>query len=132
MSHFFSNLLASGSRTSFSDEEKGMGKVGLPLSDEEVATAGLLPSSERAEFRIEGMTCGACVESIESMLRGQEGIHSIKVALLAERAVVEYDPAKWTEDKIMSVSVPICQLSHAPFPSIIGVPAYATFILHSS
>lgn len=62
MSHFFSNLLASGSRTSFSDEEKGMGKVGLPLSDEEVATAGLLPSSERAEFRIEGMTCGACVE----------------------------------------------------------------------
>lgn len=39
-----------------------MGKVGLPLSDEEVATAGLLASSERAEFRIEGMTCGACVE----------------------------------------------------------------------
>jgi P-type Cu+ transporter len=44
------------------------------------------------------------------MLRTQEGIHSVKVALLAERAVVEYDPAKWTEDKIMSVSVAICQL----------------------
>lgn len=66
------------------------------------------------------------------MLRGQDGIHSIKVALLAERAVVEYDPAKWTEDKIMSVSVPICQLSHGLFPSVIGVLAYATFILLSS
>ena len=43
------------------------------------------------------------------MLRGQEGIHSVKVALLAERAVVEYDPSKWTDDKIMSVSVPISQ-----------------------
>ncbi|KAI0083849.1 copper transporting p-type ATPase-like protein [Irpex rosettiformis] len=97
MSQFFSNLLGSGSRTSINDE----GKVGLPLSNEEIMSAGLLPSSERAEFRIEGMTCGACVESIESMLRGQDGIHSIKVALLAERAVVEYDTAKWTEDKIM-------------------------------
>ena len=43
------------------------------------------------------------------MLRGQEVIHSVKVALLAERAVVEYDPAKWTDEKIMSVSVPISQ-----------------------
>lgn len=47
------------------------------------------------------------------MLRTQDGIHSVKVALLAERAVVEYDPAKWTEEKIMSVSVAICQLSQA-------------------
>ncbi|TRM65586.1 E1-E2 ATPase-domain-containing protein [Schizophyllum amplum] len=56
---------------------------------------------ERSEFRIEGMTCSACVESIESMLREQQGIHSIKVALLAERGVVEYDPAAWNPDKIV-------------------------------
>lgn len=37
------------------------------------------------------------------MMRDQEGIHSIKVALLAERAVVEYDPGLWTTDKIVSV-----------------------------
>lgn len=43
------------------------------------------------------------------MLRNQPGIHSVKVALLAERAVVEYDPELWTEDKIMSVSATICQ-----------------------
>lgn len=41
------------------------------------------------------------------MLRNQSGIHSVKVALLAERAVVEYDPAQWTDEKIMSVSTTI-------------------------
>ena len=39
------------------------------------------------------------------MLRVQTGIHSIKVALLAERGVVEYDPNVWDPDKIISVSV---------------------------
>lgn len=38
------------------------------------------------------------------MLRSQPGIHSVKVALLAERGVVEYDPATWDADKIISVS----------------------------
>ncbi|CAE6525278.1 unnamed protein product [Rhizoctonia solani] len=54
----------------------------------------------KSEFRVEGMTCGACVKSIEDGLRSQPGIHSIQVALLAERAVVEYDPVLWTDDKI--------------------------------
>ncbi|KAI6045662.1 E1-E2 ATPase-domain-containing protein [Pisolithus marmoratus] len=56
----------------------------------------------RCELRIEGMTCGACVESIEGMLRAQPGIYSVKVALLAERAVVEYDPAVWTCEKVIN------------------------------
>ena len=43
-------------------------------------------------------------QSIEGMLRSQPGIHSVKVALLAERGVVEYDPAVWDPDKIVSVS----------------------------
>ena len=80
-----------------------------------------LPKLEKCELRIEGMTCGACVEvnkvfvkspanltpclqSIEGMLRNQEGIHSIKVALLAERAVVEFDPVQWTVEKLIDVS----------------------------
>ncbi|KAI0339454.1 copper transporting p-type ATPase-like protein [Trametopsis cervina] len=97
MSLFFSNLLGSGRRISVDE-----GKVGLMLSDEEAASSDSMRPPEKAEFRVEGMTCGSCVESIESMLRGQAGIHSIKVALLAERAVVEYDPAQWSVDKIMS------------------------------
>jgi P-type Cu+ transporter len=73
---------------------------------------------EKCELRIEGMTCGACVEvcplfsildsthraqAIEGMLRDQKGIESIKVALLAERGVVEYDPSLWTVPKIVEV-----------------------------
>jgi P-type Cu+ transporter len=56
---------------------------------------------EKCELRIEGMTCGSCVEAIEGMLRPQTGIHSIKVALLAERGVIEFDPKAWNVDKIM-------------------------------
>ena len=39
------------------------------------------------------------------MLRNQAGIHSVKVALLAERGVVEYDPAKLTPEKVIEVSI---------------------------
>ena len=34
------------------------------------------------------------------MLRTQPGIHSVKVALLAERAIIEFDPLTWTPEKI--------------------------------
>jgi Cu+-exporting ATPase len=34
------------------------------------------------------------------MLRNQPGIHSIKVALLAERATIEFDPLQWTLEKL--------------------------------
>ncbi|KAJ3861329.1 Cu-transporting P-type ATPase [Lentinula novae-zelandiae] len=59
------------------------------------------PVSEKCELRIEGMTCGSCVEAIEGMLRPQAGIHSIKVALLAERGVIEFDPKHWNVEKIV-------------------------------
>lgn len=42
------------------------------------------------------------------MLRDQQGIRSIKVALLAERGVIEYDPAHWTVDKLVGVRVCGC------------------------
>lgn len=43
-------------------------------------------------------------QSIEGMLRTQPGIYSVKVALLAERGSVEYDPNVWDSDKIINVS----------------------------
>lgn len=38
------------------------------------------------------------------MLREQAGIHAVKVALLAERAIVDYDPAIWDSEKLINVS----------------------------
>ncbi|EIN09605.1 copper P-type ATPase CtaA [Punctularia strigosozonata HHB-11173 SS5] len=76
--------------------------VELPTSgDEPLMAKDASAGAEKCELRIEGMTCGACVESIEGMLRNQPGIYSIKVALLAERGTVEYDPASWTPEKII-------------------------------
>lgn len=57
--------------------------------------------AKRVELQVKGMTCGSCVSSIETMLGQQPGIRSVSVALLAERAVVEYDEAQgWTPQKI--------------------------------
>ena len=112
------------------------GKVGLPTDEDEPLVGGEGLASEKCELRIEGMTCGACVEvcflhilwdmfsearmhqSIEGMLRSQPGIHSIKVALLAERGVVDYDPKLWDADKIISVSAPSFLSSRNTFVSL--------------
>ncbi|KAL5537182.1 CCC2 [Sanghuangporus sanghuang] len=77
--------------------------VHLPMEDDKSLLAEQKggKEAEKCDLRVEGMTCGACVESIEGMLRGQDGIHSVKVALLAERGVVEYDPSLWTVEKII-------------------------------
>ena len=56
------------------------------------------------------------LQSIEGMLRQQDGIRSVKVALLAERGVVEYDPAVWNPDKIAEVRIPIV-LAYSRSPS---------------
>lgn len=56
MSAFFSNILGAGR-----DLQATEGKVELPLNDDEAASQGIA-MSEKSEFRIEGMTCGACVE----------------------------------------------------------------------
>ena len=45
-----------------------------------------------AQLSVQGMTCASCVASIERALQGTPGLVSIKVALLAERATVEYIP----------------------------------------
>ncbi|KAK1232917.1 Cu(2+)-transporting P-type ATPase [Marasmius sp. AFHP31] len=82
--------------------------VELPLGSEEPLMTGDKElaldetANAKCELRITGMTCGACVEAIEGMLRGQEGIHSVKVALLAERGTVEYDPEKWNDEKVIN------------------------------
>ncbi|KAI0709854.1 copper P-type ATPase CtaA [Earliella scabrosa] len=98
------------------------GKLELPHSEDEPLVAGEGFAAEKCELRIEGMTCGACVESIEGMLRTQPGIHSVKVALLAERGVVEYDPDVWDADKIIN------EISDIGFDATLIPPARADTI----
>ncbi|KAF8474260.1 putative copper-transporting ATPase [Kalaharituber pfeilii] len=49
---------------------------------------------------VEGMTCGACTAAIEGGFKDVEGVGSISVSLLAERAVVMHDPALLSAEKI--------------------------------
>ncbi|KDR80754.1 hypothetical protein GALMADRAFT_61409 [Galerina marginata CBS 339.88] len=105
MSSFLNNIWArSPLSASFSQSSTNYVPVSpsKPLMDDLKELPHDSPVSEKCELRVEGMTCGSCVEAIEGMLRDQKGIHSIKVALLAERAVVEYDPAQWTVDKLVN------------------------------
>ncbi|KAN0066096.1 Cu(2+)-transporting P-type ATPase [Thecaphora frezii] len=74
-----------------------------PLAEKAASTAAASSTGRRvtATFRIGGMTCGACVETIERMIRQQPGILSISVALLAEKATVTFDDSVWTTDKVV-------------------------------
>ncbi|TRY98762.1 hypothetical protein DNTS_025499 [Danionella cerebrum] len=45
-----------------------------------------------AEIRIEGMTCGSCVMSIEGMISQKKGVRSAQVSLANHRGSFEYDP----------------------------------------
>ncbi|KAI8833830.1 hypothetical protein BJ741DRAFT_657425 [Chytriomyces cf. hyalinus JEL632] len=52
-----------------------------------------LPISEKALLDVGGMTCAACVNTIESNVSKAPGILSIKVSLLAQRAEIEFNPS---------------------------------------
>ena len=82
MASFLSNLLAKSPISPMSS------KVELALSEEEMAgsTDKLAALSERCEFRIEGMTCGACVEvSLEHRIRCGRSLHLPCAIVLVDR-----------------------------------------------
>lgn len=53
-----------------------------------------------SSFRVTGMTCASCVATIESFLRNTEGVKSVSVGLLNERADVEYEPEVISPEQI--------------------------------
>lgn len=55
----------------------------------------------KALFRVEGMTCGACLATITEAISATAGVSSTNVLLITEEALVEYDPALVTIDKLI-------------------------------
>ncbi|KAK4218168.1 hypothetical protein QBC37DRAFT_333850 [Rhypophila decipiens] len=54
-------------------------------------------------LKVEGMTCGACTSAVEAGFKGVDGIGSVSVSLVMERAVVMHDPQRVTADKIQEI-----------------------------
>jgi len=49
------------------------------------------PQINRKTFPVTGMTCSSCVNSVETMLRAQNGVHSASVNFASNSVLVEYD-----------------------------------------
>ncbi|KAJ0975908.1 hypothetical protein J5N97_017873 [Dioscorea zingiberensis] len=54
------------------------------------------------QFRIGGMTCAACVNSVEGILRELPGVKRAVVALATSLGEVEYDPSVTSKDEIVN------------------------------
>ncbi|TPX64334.1 hypothetical protein SpCBS45565_g05970 [Spizellomyces sp. 'palustris'] len=55
------------------------------------------------QIEVQGMTCASCVATIEKHLRSNPGVVSCKVALLAERAEVQFKELLMTEEQVANL-----------------------------
>ncbi|XP_052430526.1 copper-transporting ATPase 1-like [Carassius gibelio] len=72
-------------------------KAVLPASPE---PGFLQPLGSVAEIHIEGMTCGSCVQSIESMISQKRGVRSAQVSLANHQGTFEFDPLVTTSEEL--------------------------------
>ncbi|KAK3300124.1 E1-E2 ATPase-domain-containing protein [Chaetomium fimeti] len=54
-------------------------------------------------LKVEGMTCGACTSAVEAGFKGVDGVGSVSVSLVMERAVVMHDPQRISADSIQEI-----------------------------
>ena len=54
-------------------------------------------------LKIDGMTCGHCVQAVTQALEGTEGVSKAKVDLQAGRAQVEFEENKTNADYLADV-----------------------------
>jgi heavy metal translocating P-type ATPase len=58
------------------------------------------PGTATAQFKVGGMSCSFCVESINEAYERVEGVHDASVSLAHEEALVEYDPRRLDEHRV--------------------------------
>ncbi len=52
------------------------------------------PGTQRAELVLSGLSCPACVRTVEEALRGVPGVESASLNLATAHALVDYDPSR--------------------------------------
>lgn len=58
--------------------------------------------TRETEFAIEGMTCASCVGRVERALKALPGVETVAVNLATERALVTYDPATLSLERMVA------------------------------
>ncbi len=48
---------------------------------------------DRVEIRVEGMTCGGCVSSIQKALTARDGVKEVSGSVEDKTVTIEFDPA---------------------------------------
>jgi len=75
-------------------------------SRDDGATSPLSPKGAHlatTTLRVEGMTCGACTSAVEAGFKGVDGVGSVSVSLVMERAVIMHDPQTISADQIQEI-----------------------------
>ncbi|KAL7620734.1 Cu(2+)-transporting P-type ATPase [Parahypoxylon ruwenzoriense] len=54
-------------------------------------------------LRVGGMTCGACTSAVEAGFKGVDGVGSVSVSLVMERAVVMHDPQRIPAERVQEI-----------------------------
>lgn len=65
-----------------------------------IGAPAIADDAKTATLDIQGMTCGACTASVRVVLKKLDGVSEAKVSFEEKRAVVAYDPAKITPQKM--------------------------------
>lgn len=60
-------------------------------------------ANRKAEFEISGMTCGKCANTIEGYIGCQDGIESIAVNVVLNRAFIKFTDPLITSDGIITL-----------------------------
>ncbi|KAM0351064.1 hypothetical protein ACHAPU_002845 [Fusarium lateritium] len=76
--------------------------------DDRNASASRLSAPRNAHLatttlQVGGMTCGACTSAVESGFKGVDGVGTLSVSLVMERAVVMHDPQIISAEKIQEI-----------------------------
>lgn len=67
------------------------------------AASGATAHMATTTLKVGGMTCGACTSSVEAGFQGVNGVGSVSVSLVMERAVVQHDPEVISPEQVQEI-----------------------------
>lgn len=71
-----------------------------PAVEEVVVDLADAGSNPRAFFKVQGMSCAACVKSIEDLLRQKDGVLDCRVGLISQKAEIVFDRKLIGDEKV--------------------------------